>query len=541
MKPHRLITIAAALMLSMAFCSCKVVRASRPVRESLRTLKPLLLRSEKVDSCLEVLRGIDTTLLTRPSDKAKYALLHAMALDKNYIDTTDLSVIEPAVQYYTAWYRPGKADKFYTWYYKGRIEENARKFDAALHSFLEAERVMGGTDDLYRSRLYTSFGRIYIKTLSRQDSYSSFQKALYYAKKTGQMRPYGAALCDCSETASYLSHPNDAQRYLQEYEHEVLHRSMETYEYYLRSKFLHFLQIDQKDSLAKYLTLYLDNTSQSDFLPVAKGYVQLHQYGKAVEFLENYENTLIEGEKPGYSYYAFRADIKEVIGDYGGALADVRIHDKILSESYLFNLDREITSIASQYHSKLEKRTITLSLLLIISILVISYMVYASSKRQEKRRLLMKIEDAQRSYQRLYHLISGKGSETMVDKDDIALVSDTLLDYGSGISKRRNNSIKEILDSMVTVYGAKRTVSLISLFAAVYCSRTFKELQDKGLDDFETGFSFLLMMGFKIKELEPILDRWNLKNVSLGIRKKLDIKDKNELLSSRLMSILHSR
>ena len=91
------------------------------------------------------------------------------------------------------------------------------------------------------------------------------------------------------------------------------------------------------------------------------------------------------------------------------------------------------------------------------------------------------------------------------------------------------------------VYGAKRTVSLISLFAAVYCSRTFKELQDKGLDDFETGFSFLLMMGFKIKELEPILDRWNLKNVSLGIRKKLGIKDKNELLTSRLMSILYSK
>lgn len=62
MKPHRLITIAAALMLSMAFCSCKVVRASRPVRESLRTLQPLLLRSEKVDSCLEVIGGANSVV-----------------------------------------------------------------------------------------------------------------------------------------------------------------------------------------------------------------------------------------------------------------------------------------------------------------------------------------------------------------------------------------------------------------------------------------------------------------------------------------------
>lgn len=529
MKATAFVTTTILILSAITYCGFRTNYISNEV---LHNLQPLLIRSEKVDSCLSELRSIDTTTLSRPADKARYSLLYAMALDKNYIDTTDLSVIAPAVEYYTRWYRPGRSNKFYTWYYKGRIQENARNYDGALHSYLEAERVMGGTDDLYRSRLYTAFGRVYVITISRQDAHSAYKKALGYARTTGLIRPYGAALCDCSETASYLSHPNDAQRYLQEYEQEVLHKSKETYEYYLRSKFLHFLQIDQIDSLAKYLTLYLDNTSQSDFLPVAKGYVKLHQYGKAVEFLENYKNTI--GEKPGYSYYAFSADIKEAMGDFSGALADIRIHDRILSESYLFNLDREITSIASQYHSKLEKRTITLSLLLIISILVISYIVYATSKKQEKKRLLMKIEDTQRSYQRLYHLISGKESESMLDKDDIALVSDTLLDYGS-------HSLKEILGSIVKVAGAKRTVSLISLLAAVYCSRTFKTLQDKGLDDFETGFSFLLMMGFKITELEVILDRWNLKNVSLGIRKKLVIKDKNELLTSRLMTILNSK
>lgn len=535
MMPQRLITIATALLLAAVSC---VNVADKAARETMRTLKPLLLRSEKVDSCLAVLRGMDTTTLSRPSDKARYALLHAMALDKNYIDTTDLSVIGPAVEYYTKWYRPGRADKFYTWYYNGRIEENARKYDAALHSFLEAERVMGGTDDLYRSRLYTAFGRVYLKTISRQNAYSSYQKALYYARKTGQLRPYGAALCDCSDAASFLSLPNDAEGFLFEYEREVLPISSETYEYYLMSKIRHYMQTNQCDSLAKYLPLYSKNYYRSDFLSVAMAYVTLHQYAEAEYFLEKYETSLLNDEKPGYPYYAFGAEVKEATGDYKGALEFIKIHNRILNDSYQFNLDREITNIASQYHSKLEKRTITLLLLLIIVLFAIAYILYVNLKKQEKRVLLSKIEDAQRSYERLYHLLSG--NKSIVD-DDIHTLSDTLFEYGIDISKKDSHSLKDALESMVKASNANRTVSLISLFAAIYCSRTFKELQDKGLDDFETGFSFLLMMGFKIKELEPILDRWNLKNVSLGIRKKLDIKDKNELLSSRLMSILHSR
>ena len=39
------------------------------------------------DSALIALRQIDTTILGAKATKAKFALLHAMALDKNYIDT----------------------------------------------------------------------------------------------------------------------------------------------------------------------------------------------------------------------------------------------------------------------------------------------------------------------------------------------------------------------------------------------------------------------------------------------------------------------
>ncbi len=55
---------------------------------------------ERPDSALAAIEAIDTNSLSTRALAAKYSLLYAMALDKNYIDTTDLSIIEPAVNYY---------------------------------------------------------------------------------------------------------------------------------------------------------------------------------------------------------------------------------------------------------------------------------------------------------------------------------------------------------------------------------------------------------------------------------------------------------
>lgn len=57
--------------------------------------------NERPDSALAAIRDIDTTALRGKAVKAKYSLLHAMALDKNYIDTADTRIVQPAVVYYS--------------------------------------------------------------------------------------------------------------------------------------------------------------------------------------------------------------------------------------------------------------------------------------------------------------------------------------------------------------------------------------------------------------------------------------------------------
>ena len=52
------------------------------------------------DSALTVLRNIDERSLNTKVLLADYSLLLAAALDKNYVDTSDVRIIQPAIDYY---------------------------------------------------------------------------------------------------------------------------------------------------------------------------------------------------------------------------------------------------------------------------------------------------------------------------------------------------------------------------------------------------------------------------------------------------------
>ena len=76
---------------------------------------------ERPDSALHVLEGIDTLQLHSASLRAQYSLLYTMALDKNYIDTSDFRLILPALAYYE---NHGNANgKMLSDYYAGRLCE----------------------------------------------------------------------------------------------------------------------------------------------------------------------------------------------------------------------------------------------------------------------------------------------------------------------------------------------------------------------------------------------------------------------------------
>lgn len=121
------------------------------------------------DSALSVLSQTDTTLLSTPRLRAHYALLQAIALDKNYFDTTDLRVIRPAVEFYQ---KHGTAQqKMQAYYYQGRILYNARRDGEAIISQIHAlDNARIADSGRYLGMIYTAMAALTIRSSCWEDS-----------------------------------------------------------------------------------------------------------------------------------------------------------------------------------------------------------------------------------------------------------------------------------------------------------------------------------------------------------------------------------
>ena len=88
------------------------------------------------DSAWTILNTLHPEDIEGRSLKARLSLDRAMALDKCYIDTNDLSVLEPALCYYNGPFHC--RERYLTSYYKGRILENGKRDEEALIAFTQA-------------------------------------------------------------------------------------------------------------------------------------------------------------------------------------------------------------------------------------------------------------------------------------------------------------------------------------------------------------------------------------------------------------------
>ena len=133
------------------------------------------------DSALAVLRALDTTKLNTQRLRAHYALLHAMALDKNWIDTTDAGVVMAAVKYYDRHRPVSRRAKPY--YYLGRIQYNGGHYDEVILSFTRArEYAAGMKDDRFKALISMALAN----TFNANSVYEEAQKALLEAEKYGK-------------------------------------------------------------------------------------------------------------------------------------------------------------------------------------------------------------------------------------------------------------------------------------------------------------------------------------------------------------------
>ena len=159
--------------------------------------------SDNPEKALQVLDSLKGTHIKGRSDKARFALLYSMALDKNYIDITSDSIINVAVKWYD---RHGNADeKLKAYYYQGIIYENRGDFESAMESFVKAEvEVPEAKDNVAIGMLYRAMSYIYAVIFNLDEAAQCIELAKSYYKTAGDSSKYASAL-NFSTTIYYAS------------------------------------------------------------------------------------------------------------------------------------------------------------------------------------------------------------------------------------------------------------------------------------------------------------------------------------------------
>lgn len=122
---------------------------------------------ERPDSALRVLRKVDSLTLNTKALRARYSVLFAMALDKNYIDTTALSILEPTVAYYERLGSP--QDKMLSCYYLGRIYANRKDYPNAVIFYSQALRESSADDYYHKGLAYEALANAYSASFNTEE------------------------------------------------------------------------------------------------------------------------------------------------------------------------------------------------------------------------------------------------------------------------------------------------------------------------------------------------------------------------------------
>lgn len=162
-------TFASLIIVCLAICCTSI-----GPQETLRDIESYI--NERPDSALEVLQSIPKERIVGRREKALYALLYSQALDKNWIDVTNDSLINIAVKYYEPrhdYYHSMLAD-----YYAGNIAFNAGNYTlAAIYGTKASDLALKLGDNYYLGLIY--------RLLSYSYSYVwEHPKALFYVRKS---------------------------------------------------------------------------------------------------------------------------------------------------------------------------------------------------------------------------------------------------------------------------------------------------------------------------------------------------------------------
>lgn len=512
---------------------------------------------EHPDSALVVLEKIDVSELSGKEERAKHALLLSMAMDKNYIDRTDFEVLQPAIDYYedngTATY------KLRTYYYQGRIYQNAGNDALAMECFVNAISNGGKSEDIQTiAKVYYNQSKIYSSLYDWDNCIENLQKAsnLYY--KSGLNDYYIDCLSLIINCYTLKKDYTAALPYIDECKQLIETMSTPTLCTFYTSYITHIVKSGTNAEIKNVIEECLNTipSESVDWLPLTNAYIELGQYEDALQTIEQcmINSYAIDELK----YKALISIIYEKLGRYEESLRAYKEY-MVVSDSTTWAIMQQDTKFVEERHN-LEmakaketeaKNRLTIIVLSCIVALLISLYILNLIRKQLKR---SRVENAQllsekALYEQMYN-------EVVAERDAFneMIANNAIKEEAMEIIKKRLGVLNTIIVSHLSAKDTdiKRANEELERLIAnrndfIKSTRLtleenyphfFAYLHDKGLEEFEIDFCCLYAIGLKGKEIKAYTNLTRHYKDSSEVRQKLGLSESDTNLSNFLQKLL---
>ena len=498
---------------------------------------------EKPEEALNSLRQIDPANLATNKEKGLYYLMLSMALDKNYIDIAADSLIQPAVKYYSR--TTDKLHKFLSYYYLGRVHENAENYQQALSSFLLAEsNVCNSVSAEYLSRLYARKGHTYYHQFAFDKAYDEANKYSIISRQLQDKRFYVRSMLDKVSYRLADRKNDEAERCLDSLETWIDNNGYVKDATFYQSRLPIFVELHPTDidSIVALRNLYLDACDAEgmtpDYLMLANSYVKTKEPDIA------YYNLMRSNPATQFNtfeHYAILAEILKAKGDFKGALDAVVKMDKALADINLSVFNNDVRFMEERHQFELQqiksnntRLHLILGILLLSAALIIAIFIFAKRRKSIKEEL----KKAREEYEFLIPFAKSMDNTSEHFSEAIRERLAALRPFA--ISKEKVLSPKHLKE--LNMVSSERHEFLIStgLLLAMTYPRYVSSLIKLGLTPEEIGLCALYLSGYSSKELNQSSYFGNIYRVNSGIRSKLGLPVNGEKIHSRLKEIFNT-
>ena len=508
---------------------------------------------------LNVLQAIDTDELIGDEERAKHALLLSMALDKNVIDKTDFEVLQPAIDYYED--NGSATDKLRTYYYQGRIYQNAGNDASAMMSFVNAiDKGAESNDNLTKARTLVAQSTIYYSLMKWDKVYDVSIEAANYYFELGRVNNYVLSLLRCIGGCIQNNDYDKAKELLDEcYQHiDNLpeHIVSEMYSYNL----LCLSYSDDAEVVRRVINEYTEQVADSkiDYLTIAGAYTDIGAYDEAESTLQKIDVNTFKDDYRVLKYYTTLLRVYEHKRDFNSAYEVYKKFNE-LNDSIVLSIFESDTQFVEERHNlemakareteAKNKRTIAILVCVVALIGSLLVIMIIRSRLQISHAKNRELEVEKQKYEQLY-------ADAIAERDALTkMVEDSSVrEETKAVIKARLDVLNKVIISQITGTTSANKKAYEELESLLADKETFIEstrltiegnnpefitaLKRRGLTDEEINICCLYAIGLKGKDIKAYTSQPRHYNQSADIRHKLGLTESDTNLSIFIRDML---